>query len=393
MNRCDHLSKSVAGALLLGASAASADVTLTQTVRIDAGGTLAMMGSSGTSTTLISGDKARVDNRMEAASGMMARFAGNMDSSMILRLDREVLWQLDARSQQYVEMTFEELRAQADEAMAQMEQMDGGGMPIDEGDCRWTEPVMKVEETGEKKRFGGVRASQTLITASQTCKLPEGKACEVRWSLDYWMAKKAPGGEETVAYSDAMARALGGDDTAALVQMQARGLMAMFKQGWDDVMAKTENMKGHPVKTVMTLSMGGDECTTQGGQAIAMDEVWNDAFDAGLNSAASSASAHAGSAAAREAREAVGNGIGGSIAGSAMGSATRELASGMFKSFNKNRKAKREKERAETRAAAVEDGFVNLFTISTELTDVDKGRLDATRFEIPAGWTAVGSAD
>jgi hypothetical protein len=388
MNRQRLLAQAIAGSLLLYAGSAAADVTLTQAVRIDAGGTLAMLGSSGTSTTSISGDKARVDNRMEAASGMMARFAGNMDASTILRLDREVLWQLDPDSQQYSEMTFEELRAQADEAMAQMEQMEGG-MPIDEGECRWSEPVLEVEETGEKGRFGGVRAEQTLITASQTCELPEGKACEVRWSLDYWMAKKAPGGKETVAYSDAMARALGGDDTAALVQMQARGLMAMFKQGWDDVLAKTENMKGHPVKTVMTLSMGGAACTTEGGEQIAMDEVWNSAFDAGLESAAGSAAGQIGSVAAREAAEAAGSGVGGSIAGSAVGSATRELASGLFNKFNKNRKENRERERDEVQVASAEDGFVNLFTISTELTDVDKGRVDASRFEIPAGWTRV----
>ncbi|MEE4173670.1 MAG: hypothetical protein V2I57_05405 [Xanthomonadales bacterium] len=376
------------GALALCSGAAAADVTLTQAVRIDAGGTLAMLGSSGTSTTFISGEKARVDNRMEASSGMMAAFAGNMDSSMILRLDREVLWQLDPDSQQYSEMTFDELRAQADEAMAQMEQMEGG-MPIDEGECRWSEPKLSVDETGEKERFGGVRAEQTLITASQTCELPEGKACEVRWALDYWMAKKAPGGEETVAYSDAMARALGGDDAAALVQMQARGLMAMFKQGWDDVLEKTENMKGHPVKTVMTLSLGGPACTTQGGEQIALDDVWSRALDAGVDSAAYSAAGHAGSAAAREAADALGNGVGGSIAGSAVGSATRELASGMFSKFRKNREEKREQERAETQAAEAEEGFVNLFTISTELTDVDKGRVDASRFEVPAGWTRV----
>jgi hypothetical protein len=388
MKRQHLLSSAIGGVLLFGAGASAADVTLTQAIRIDAGGTLAMLGSSGTSTTFVSGEKARVDNRMEA-SGMMARFAGNMDSSMILRLDREVLWQLDPGSRQYTEMTFEELRAQADEAMAQIEQMEGGGMPIDEGDCRWSEPVLSVEETGEKERFAGVRAEQTLITASQTCELPEGKSCEVRWSLDYWMAKKAPGGKETVAYSDAMARALGGDDTAALVQMQARGLMAMFKQGWDDVLAKTEGMKGHPVKTVMSLTMGGPACTTEGGQQIALDDVWSSAFDAGLESGAATAAGQVGNVAAREAAEAAGSGIGGSIAGSAVGSATRDLASGLFNKFNKNRKEKREEERAEVEAASVEDGFVQLFTISTELTDVDKGRVDASRFEIPAGWTRV----
>ena len=370
-----------------------ADVTLTQKVNVTAGGPLAVLGASGTSATYVSGARARVDNRMSSNSGMMARFAGDTDSSIILRLDEELLWQLNPEQQTYSQMTFKALRAQTEQAMAQIEEMGGGGaLPINEDDCQWSDPLLSVKETGKKARFGGVRAKQMLITANQTCSIPqEAKSCDVRWTLDYWLASKPPGGKEIERYADAMAKALGGNDTAALVQMQAQSLLSMFKRGWDEVLEETDKLDGHPVKTVMTLSLGGPACTMPSGQLMAMDSMWGSAMDAALDSAAGTAAAHAGVVAQREAIEAVGGGIGGSIAGSAVGSATRDIASNMFQKFKNRKKSKRQEVQAPS-SESPENGMVDLFTISTELTDVDKGRVTDGVFEVPAGWTQVAPA-
>jgi len=391
MNNRRHHRLALALAAALAPGLGAADVTLTQSVSVDAGGTLAMFGTRGTLTTMISGDKARSESRMEASSGMMARLAGDMDSTTIVRLDRQVMINLMPEEKEYSEVTFAQLQAQMEQSLAQLEDMQGGGVPVSDDDCQWSEPVIEVDKTGESARFAGVKAAQTLVTASQTCTVPDsGQSCDLRWTLDYWLARRMPGDDEAQAYAEGMARAMGGDDALAMVQMQARGLMAMFKKGWDEVLDETGDLKGYPVKTVMRLDIGGDDCTTASGQPIAMDDMWADAADAATMAAGQTAAGHAGSAVAREAAEAAGGGVGGSIAGSAVGAASREIASGFFNKFRKKREEDKQERAAEAQAQAeAAGGMVALFTIATELTDVDDGRITADRFEVPAGWRKV----
>ena len=207
------------------------------------------------------------------------------------------------------------------------------------------------------------------------------------WNMEFWNAKRMPGEEEALAFQKGMARALGGDEALSMVQAQARGLMAMFKDGWEDVLKESGKMEGYPVKTVMSLEMGGESCTTGAGQPIAMDDVWSAAADAGVNSAASSAAGHTGNAVGRQAAESVGGGVGGSIAGSAIGAASREIVSGAFNKFRK--KKKKDKPVEETANPA--SGRVKIFEITTELTGVDKSDVPDNQFVVPAGWKKVSS--
>jgi len=172
------------------------------------------------------------------------------------------------------------------------------------------------------------------------------------------------------------------------VQAQARGLVAMFKNGWEDVLKESGKMEGYPVKTVMSLEMGGESCTTGTGQPIAMDDVWSGAADAGANAAASSAAGHAGSAVGTQAAQSVGGGVGGSIAGSAVGAASREIISGAFSKFRKKKK----KDEPVAQAANPASGTVKLFEITTELTGVDEHDVPDHMFVVPSDWEKVSVA-
>lgn len=150
-------------------------------------------------------------------------------------------------------------------------------------------------------------------------------------------------------------------------------------------------MEGYPVKTVMSLEMGGASCITGAGQPIAMDEVWGSAADASMNAATYSASAQAGSAAGSAAASSVGGGIGGSIAGSAVGAASREMVSGMFKKLRKN-KQKTEPAAEVASTANTASGSVKLFEIATELTGIDEKDVPDSLFVVPADWEKVSAA-
>lgn len=365
---------------------ALADVTLHQDVSVSGAGAMSMMGSKGTVTTVISGNRGRTENRMESTSRLMKKFAKNANTATIVLLDDELMLNLMPEKKQYSEMTFEQLRAQVDKSMAQAEELGGQeSLPVSEDECQWSPPEMKVENTGEKQKFAGVKAKQTMISVSQTCTVPDsGKSCIVTWNMEYWNAKRMPGHKEASSFQEGMAQAMGGDEALGMAQVQARGLMAMFKKGWDDVLTESGKLEGFPVKTVMSLEMGGESCTTGAGQPIAMDDVWSDAADASVDAAASSAAGHAGSEAGSKVAESVGGGVGGSVAGSAIGAASRELMSGAFKKFGKKKKEKQVNETVDPASASV-----TLFTITTEMTRVDEGDVPDSSFEVPADWEKV----
>ena len=255
---------------------AVADVTLQQNVTVSASGAMSMMGSSGTVTTVISGDRGRTENKMESTSALMKKFAKNVNTATIVLLDDETMLNLAPEKQQYSEITFEQLRAQMEESLAQVEEIgEQGGLPVSEDECHWSPPKMEVIKTKEKQKFAGIKAEQTLISVSQTCTVPDSeKSCNMTWDLEYWNAKRMPGKEEATAFHEGLARAMGGDEALGMAQVYTRGLMAIFKKGWDDVLKEQGKTEGYPVKTVMSLAMGGENCTTATGQPIATDDVW-----------------------------------------------------------------------------------------------------------------------
>jgi len=373
---------------------AIADVTLRQNVSVSASGIMSMMGSNGTVTTVISGDRGRTENQMESTSKMMKRFAKNVNTATIVLLDDERMLSLAPEKQEYSEMTFEEMRAQMEKSMAEVEKMGNqGGLPVSEGDCQWSPPELKVNKTNEKQKFADIKAEQTIISVTQTCTVPDTKkSCDMIWNMEFWNAKRMPGGEEALSFQKGMARAMGGDEALGMAQVYTRGLLAMFKKGWEDVLEESGKMEGYPVKTVMSLEMGGELCTTGAGQPIAMDDIWADAADVSMNAATASASAQASGAAGSAAAGAVGNGIGGSIAGSAVGAASREIVGSMFKKFRKKKKEETEPVAQTAEQANPASGKVTIFTISTELTGVDEKDVPDNLFVVPAGWKKVASA-
>jgi hypothetical protein len=350
---------------------------------------MSMMNSGGTVTTIISGDRGRTESQIEAKSSLIKKFAKNANTATIVLLGDDRMLTLMPEKQQYSEVSLQQMREQIKQGMAQAESMpEGGGLPVSEGECQWTEPVLEVNKTGEKQKFAGVKAHQTIISAKQTCKDPSsGKVCNMTWNMEYWNAKRMPGKEEAQAFQEGMARAMGGDEMLAMAKVNTRGLLAMFKNGWDDVLQESGDLKGYPVKTVMSLEIGGESCTTGSGQPIAMDDVWNSAANAGIDAAAGTAAGHAGAVAGEQAAKSMGNSVGGSIAGSAIGAASRNLISGTFSKFRK--KKKQPKPVAETANPAA--GSVTLFKISSELTSISDSTIADSQFTAPAGWKKVDS--
>ncbi len=366
---------------------ASADVTMQQRIEIQAGGAMSMFNSTANITMLLSGDKSRSDTVMEVKPGMMGRLMKAGNNSNITRLDKDLIWTLSTTKKQYTEMTFAEMRAQMNTSMEQLESLQGSGgsaLPVSEESCEWSPMVVNTDKTGKKEKFAGVKATQYIINVSRTCTdKASNKACNITWTLDNWMAKKMPGNAELNAYQKAMAEKMGLDQLMAQGQGMSAVLLKMFGDGWSDIFEEADDLKGYPMKSVMSLEMGGENCTTPGGQALALDEIWGDAANAGLNAGVGSAAGHAGRAAGQEIAEQVGGGVGGSIAGSALGAASNEVIGGLFNKFKKKKKPKQKPADTAEKSAA---SSVAIFRVATEITNISDTPIPAEKFEIPTGY-------
>src|SRR5687767_661586 len=106
-------------ALLAGAlaailsNAAQADVIITERMSISGAGLMKMANMSGTTTTSISGLRARTDSNLKFESGLMRTFArGVGDSTEIIRLDQDKMYSVDDKKKTYTETSFAETREQ-----------------------------------------------------------------------------------------------------------------------------------------------------------------------------------------------------------------------------------------------------------------------------------------
>lgn len=362
---------SVAGCLLL-AGPAIADVTIEQKINVEAGGALSMAAMQGTTVTRIAADKSRTDSNLEFKSGLLRTFAGGAGKTTdIVRLDEELIINLDHKHKRYTEITFAEMRKRSEEALQQfreMQEADDAGqatatdLPVEEQDCEWSDAVVTVESSGEKQKIARQKAEKMLITATQSCRNPDtGKVCELTWTLEQWLAPKVPGGDEVQAFWQRYAEKLGLGDTVGQVNVTGMAqIFSQYQQGWDEIRHKVGEAEGYPVKTVMQLEIGGAECTTAAGQPISNESVFGDAMaDA------------AGSAAAESVGDAAGGAVGGAIAKS------------LFSVFGKKKKPK------PVAAAEPQTGSVRLFRVTTETTAIKSKKVSADQFEVPAGFTLV----
>ena len=376
-------SRIIACVLLSATAQANADISYSQYMTVEVSGAMSLYASEGTVLTQIAGDKARIENNVQMKSRLARTFMGNSAAGSIVRLDKGLVWNLDTDKRQYTEQSFAELRAQRQKVMDSMEQsgQQGGGLPITSDGCQWSESEVEFERPRGKETVAGLKASKNILKMHQSCRDPgTGNTCELSWIMETWMAKKVPAEKEARAFRQSWAEALGLGESMSGMEGPGAALVAMFSANWEELAAELEQVKGYPLRSLLKMEIGGEQCKTASGQAIAMDEMWGDASTAAYNAALDQTGSATGSAIGTATAESLGGGVGGSIGGAAIGAATGELIGGLTGMFKKKKPSE---SRPQT---AVGDARVTVFTITSEVTDWSEITIPDERFEAPAGW-------
>lgn len=333
-------------------TAAHADVTIQERMAI--GGVVRIANMSGTTTTMISGQRARTDSNLQFESGLMRAFArGAGEGTEIVRLDQDKMYSVNNRKKTYTETTFAEHRAQMQKAMegmreaqAQQQQASSG---VNEGQCEWSEPKADVQRTGEKATFAGYEAERVTVIATQSCKDKEtGQVCDFGLVLDQWVAPGFEASEETLAYQRAFAEKLGLSTAGSRdFAERAQSMFGRYQGLWSQVATKMRDIKGYPVKLTFGLGVGGPQCqSTQETQTQANGEPAS--------------------------RPGIGEALGGALGGM----------------FGRKKEPTAPAPQA-TPPAQLPGGMLSLMSMSNELVSVSSSPIDPQSFEPPTGYKKV----
>jgi hypothetical protein len=351
--RSRFLSCCVAGVLV--SAAAQADVTMQEQMSLSGAGMMKMANMSGTTTTVISGDRARTESNMQFESGLMRTFARGAAGPHveIVRLDQDKIYSLNPGKKTYTETTFAEQRARMQEAMeamnkgqASQQQATSG---VDESECEWSDPKSEVQRTGEKALIAGFQAEHVTVTATQSCKNKKnGQVCDFGLALDQWIAPGFEASSETIAYQRAYAEKLGlGTASSRDFAERAQGMFGRYKGIWGELGKKMAelDMKGYAVKSGFSLGVGGPQCqSAQQQQAQGTPQ------------------------------QSTPGGIGGALGG-ALG--------GMFK---KKQQEPAQQQQAAAPPPTMAGGLMPLMSMGTELVSISRDAVAPQTFEVPGDY-------
>ena len=370
--------------LSLGAQIASADVTTVQRLSIDGVGGMQIANMSGTTTTIISGERSRTQTDLQLQSKIVQMFARGAGGAHvdIVRLDLERIDHLDIAKKEYTETSLKQLREQLHGATAAAAGAPHREEPkpttIDDSQCEWSDPKAEVKRTGEKATLAGFDAERLTITASQACKDKQsGQVCEFALSLDEWLAPHYAASAEAQKYHHAYAQKMGlaaaapGRESRDIAE-RAQSMFGRYQGIWSQIAAKTKDIKGYPIKTTFAFAVGGPQC-----QSAQTSNSTTAAADT------SAPSQPAGPAAA------VGQ-IGDKLAGLFHKKpANPPPADAGGASNSSTASAGPSAPAAVAAAAPLPDGLVPVITLSSELVSVSTAAVDPSLFEVPADFKKV----
>jgi hypothetical protein len=262
----------------------------------------------------------------------------NPESAQFIDLAAETITSVNFRNKTYSVMTF----AQMAQVLEQM-QKKAAAQSDGKADVQFK---ASVRETGQKKQITGFNTREVILTlVMQSTDEKSGAQGALTVTSDMWLAPDVPGYAEVRAFHQRMAQKLAWTPGSSAFT-QGRGDMA---KAFGDLSKEAAKMEGVPLLQV--VSMGG-QSTGQPGQPAAQPP------------------------AQKEEREAP-----------SIGGALGRL--GGLGGLGRRKKAEQPKDEQPAATASSSGGQGVLMEMTTEITNLSAGAVDATKFQVPAGFKQV----
>jgi hypothetical protein len=235
--------------VILFVSAAQADVTRKHH------STSQFMGSNeATSTEYYTSDKQASEAATKWTSGMMKTMTGGKEalSTSIIRLDKELVWNVDPKDKSYTEMTFAEFREMMKKGLAQMDEAKekekeaGVADSVAEDMYEWK---VVDKSAAEPKTIRGWNCRNVHVEATGTNKKDANDF--VILELDAWNSPDIPGAAEIVQFHERYLKALGMDFKALTPGLTQAGLL--YQKQLNALVESAKNAPGEPVQSLLEI--------------------------------------------------------------------------------------------------------------------------------------------
>jgi hypothetical protein len=330
-----------------------ADTTVEQKVTADGFGPMKIGAMQGKNVTSIAGDRARIAGDLKFNSKFLRILTHNAgaDNIQIIRLDKELEYQIDPAKKQYSETTFAQMREAMQKASQQVQSKTTSesreapsGAPVNESQCQWSAPKSEVKQGTDHTVIAGAETKHITVTVTTTClDKTSDTSCDFLNLIDEWVAPEMPGAAESHEFWRTYATKLNLKDTLSVaMRANAQQVFEQYKGAWGEAMNKAGAIKGYPMKTVFSMQFGGPQCVKQDGSK---DKP-----------------------AADSTPTSPGDVVGG-------------LAVGLFRKLHK-----KPDDTSSVDSSPVAPGMVQMFRMSTEIVSINSDSIPASQFEVPAGY-------
>ncbi|NWF55127.1 MAG: hypothetical protein HXY45_10070 [Syntrophaceae bacterium] len=192
-------------------------------------------------------DRKATDSSFKFTGAIMGRLMKEQRNLEIVRLDKDLVWQVNVNKSRYLELPIQKMALQVgivkDDPNAETAYVE---------ECCTVKTDIK--RPGSKKMVNGYESEQVILTWTSVCPDEEtGEPGKTTMTLEIWMAPGVKLGSELDSFNQAYARKLGFD----MQMMNAVG--EQFRQafpGLKDLALMMKDLKGYPI--LSTLSVEDD---------------------------------------------------------------------------------------------------------------------------------------
>jgi hypothetical protein len=220
-------------------------------------------------------DRKRWDSESHCNGFVFSPLCSDVKSSEIVRVDRDLVWQLSPDKKSYLETPFSEqqkMRETLDKNLQYSRQQ-----VEQRSHCDLSPSRVEMRQTDEHATIAGHDARKASVKNSQTCANKEtGDACELFYGFDVWLSQdQLEWVSDQLAFQHAYMTKMGLDSVGAPQDVISTQLMELFdraqfllvmtqahmvKDTVREMAAKLAPLQGYPLRVTFRFITGGDSC-------------------------------------------------------------------------------------------------------------------------------------
>lgn len=231
----------------------------------------------------IQGIKKHVESKVNFTGKFLSKFAGDMKTSTIFRVDKDLIWEVNHKEKTYTERSIsipktEEFEESSASYGGDEEEAERVSDKEDESETRIVKNELKVQETGEEKIINGFPCKQHIMTwLVETENIKTKERSKSLMTTDLWntpeTSKTERLKEEEITFGRAYLKKLGLDMSPE--EMKAFGLSFMagiVGASGLDIKKEMSKIKGYPIVMSVKWEAASEAVSGKGEKASGQEE-------------------------------------------------------------------------------------------------------------------------